>query len=114
MNSVGSAPFHHLQDSEGCSVIVRVKMVHFGKDILTNQVPGWEEYVFLFLSQENLEITSIREFCKVQKAMELTAVGTYCIPRPYEMISSKTILLLFIVQVLPWIQGFEAKDQVLL
>jgi hypothetical protein len=21
-------------------------MVHFGKDLLTNQVPGWEEYVF--------------------------------------------------------------------
>lgn len=57
---------------------------------------------------------STREFGKVQKAMEITGMDTYCIPQSYNIIPIQISFLLFIVQVLPWIQGFEAKDQVLL
>jgi hypothetical protein len=59
-------------------------MVHFGKDLLTNQVPGWEEYVFFlrffFVSFSGESGNhSTREFCKVQKDMEITGMETYCI-----------------------------------
>lgn len=69
---------------------------------------------FLFLSQVNLEITQHVNFVRCRKPWKSQGWIPTAFPNLTKLSQFRLVFLLLIVQVLPWIQGFEAKDQVLL